>query len=388
MFEDIKELKKLLDEGVITQEEFEKKKYEILGMESPEDKKLREEIEQARAEKREREVAAAKEKAEQAAEEKQKRAAARRGWFSRNKKKLIAIAVAVALVIAALVVYDALTPKTAFAIYSSDDDSLTFYRDREAPEEGKTYKGKECTVVYEGIEETRYEVDIFDEDSFDNPGWLRDGRCEDVESVSFHDVVKPLSCSGWFAMMTNCSEMDIAKLDTSNVTDMSWMFYKCEALDDLDVSNFKTANVKSFDTMFRALNVSELNLTGFKTSNAETFEWMFEDCENLEELDVSSFDTSNATTLCGMFDGCESLTTLDLSHFDVSNAEDLGWMFCRCRELETIDGIEEWDVSNCRDFEDMFASCSSLELDCSGWDISSSADTDEFSYFASGVTRY
>lgn len=375
MYEDIKELKKLADDGIITQEEFEKKKYEILGMESPEDRALRDEIEQARAEERRKD-----------AEEKAQRKAARKEALRNNKKRIISVAALILVAIAAVaVVYNVAVPKTAFAVYSADDHSLTFYKDGHVPEEGDRYKGKECTAVYEDVEETLYDFDIFDEECPSNPEWYNDGRYEDVETVSFNSVIKPKSCAGWFARMSDCTRIDMVKLDTSEATDLSSMFFNCESLESLDVSHMRTSNVESFYRMFGRLNVEELDVSGFDTSSATSFRWMFEDCSNLEELDVSGFDTSKATTLCGMFGGCSALKSLDVSGFDTSNAEDLSWMFDDCYKLENLNGAESWDVSACSDFENMFYNCGYLKLDCSDWSPIE-ADTEDFDLRAPYIT--
>lgn len=57
MYEDIKALKELLDSGAITRQEFEKKKAEILGIETAEDRAIREEIEAAQVEREQKEAA-------------------------------------------------------------------------------------------------------------------------------------------------------------------------------------------------------------------------------------------------------------------------------------------------------------------------------------------
>jgi bacterial surface protein 26-residue repeat protein (3 repeats) (fragment) len=43
--------------------------------------------------------------------------------------------------------------------------------------------------------------------------------------------------------------------------------------------------------------------------------WMFFGCESLRTLDLSNFDTAKVTDMSWMFDGCESLTDLDPVEF-------------------------------------------------------------------------
>nr|WP_255300775.1 BspA family leucine-rich repeat surface protein [Listeria monocytogenes] len=37
--------------------------------------------------------------------------------------------------------------------------------------------------------------------------------------------------------------MDVSNFDTNSVTNMSYMFYKCAGLEELDLSNFDTSSV-------------------------------------------------------------------------------------------------------------------------------------------------
>ncbi len=112
------------------------------------------------------------------------------------------------------------------------------------------------------------------------------------------------NCSSLFDGFYYLQEIEhIEYLDTSNVTNMSYMFTYCENLTTLDITNFYTSNVTSMSNMF-------------------------ENCTSLTILDISNFDTSNVTAMVSMFSGCSSLTILDISNFDTSNVIDMSWMFC------------------------------------------------------------
>ena len=54
--------------------------------------------------------------------------------------------------------YTAVDPKTAFAVYSADDNSLNFYKRAGMPSAGDTFNGKTATAVYTGIEDTNGSV--------------------------------------------------------------------------------------------------------------------------------------------------------------------------------------------------------------------------------------
>ena len=100
-----------------------------------------------------------------------------------------------------------------------------------------------------------------------------------------------------------------------NVTDMSSMFYGCNALTTLDLSSLDTSKVTSMSYMFSGCNaLTTLALSDFGTNNATTMSNMFNSCRKLTTLDLSSFDTSNVTNMSGMFYGCSALTTLIINN--------------------------------------------------------------------------
>ena len=115
-----------------------------------------------------------------------------------------------------------------------------------------------------------------------------------------------------FGNKTNIKTIKKLKgLDTSNVTDMQYMFYNCSSLTSLDLSNFDTSNVTNMNRMF-----------GY--------------CQSLTSLDLSSFNTSNVTDIGGMLNACSSLTSLDLSNFDTSNVTNVSEMFSNCISLKDV----------------------------------------------------
>lgn len=128
----------------------------------------------------------------------------------------------------------------------------------------------------------------------------------------------------------------INKLDTSNVTDMKYMFSNCAKLKTIDLSNFNTENVTDMSYMFNYCEeLSPLNLSNFDTSKVTNMSNMFYRCRKLTELDVSSFNTSNVTNMGYMFYNL-TLETLNLSNFDTSKVTSAQDMFFSCQNLKTL----------------------------------------------------
>lgn len=123
---------------------------------------------------------------------------------------------------------------------------------------------------------------------------------------------QPISCEDWFNNYTKLEGIEnLHYLNTSKVTTMHNMFYKCTSLKSLDLSAFETSNVKDFGYMF----------------------WK---CNRLESLDVSSFDTSAATNMKAMFTYCQKLKTIDLTNFETANVQNMEYMFSSCTNMKAV----------------------------------------------------
>ena len=72
------------------------------------------------------------------------------------------------------------------------------------------------------------------------------------------------------------------------------------------------ANYNSSDLFYNFSKLTEIeNVNLLDTSNVTDMSYMFENCSSLTILDVSNFDTSNVTNMSYMFKNCSKLTSLD-----------------------------------------------------------------------------
>ena len=192
--------------------------------------------------------------------------------------------------------YAQYTPLAAYAIlYESGE--LVFQR-------GSTPDASKGKVLktYTGFETKKY-------NNYSKAPWYNDNKS--IKTVSFKDVIKPVSTSYWFYACNKLTDADFTNLDTSAVTDMGHMFFGCSSLTSLNISLFDTSAVTRMNGMF-------------------------DDCISLTSLDLNSFDTSAVTKMSSMFSSCRSLTSLDLSSFNTSAVVSMGHMFNGCNALETL----------------------------------------------------
>ena len=149
-------------------------------------------------------------------------------------------------------------------------------------------------------------------------------------------------------------------INTSLVTDMSWMFSGCASLTSLDVSNFNTEQVTKMSFMFSdCSSLTSLDVSNFKTEQVRYMYYMFNGCSSLTSLNVSNFKTEKVTGMVGMFSNCSSLTSLNVSNFNTSNVTHMESMFSSCGKLTSLD-LSNFNTEQVTDMSSMFDSCSSL----------------------------
>ena len=130
--------------------------------------------------------------------------------------------------------------RKAYAIYSADDESLTFVKTSERPQIGEKHNGKSIDKVYSDFEENDYT-------SYGQVPWYRDGIHTNIKRVMAEDTISPVCTAYWFYCFESCMNFDLQKIDTARVKDMQYMFYRAgrvgkgdfiiSGMDGWDVSN-------------------------------------------------------------------------------------------------------------------------------------------------------
>ncbi|HAP4696890.1 TPA: BspA family leucine-rich repeat surface protein [Enterococcus faecalis] len=192
-----------------------------------------------------------------------------------------------------------------------------------------------------------------------------------IERLDYLDTSQVTDMSYMFTNCTGLQTLDVSNFDTSQVTNMSMMFYNCRGLQTLDVSNFETSQVTDMSYMFDACSgLQTLDVSNFETSQVTDMSSMFDACSGLQTLDVSNFDTSQVTNMRGMFFLCTGLQTLDVSNFDTSQVTDMNNMFAGCKALQTLD-LSNFNTNQVTDMAGMFSSCDKIQtVNVSNFDTS------------------
>ena len=167
----------------------------------------------------------------------------------------------------------------AYAVYTSDNTTLTFYYDTQrSSRPGTTYD------LNTGHNDT---------------GWETDETNYNVTKVvfdpSFADA-RPTSTFCWFYNMESLETIEgIEYLNTSEVTIMGYMFHGCIALKILDLSTFNTSKVTEMNDMFYdciSLNTIYVG-EGWTTEAVENSNHMFHYLLSIVGAQGTTYNESN-----------------------------------------------------------------------------------------------
>ena len=131
-------------------------------------------------------------------------------------------------------------------------------------------------------------------------------------------------CFDMFDGLSTITAIDFNNcVNTEKVTNMSYMFDGCSALESLDLSSFNTAKVTNMTYMFRVCSaLTSLNVSNFNTTNVTDMSNMFVGCFSLESLDLSSFDFGKVANFSGMFTDLGKNVSLPLVYIYVKDEND------------------------------------------------------------------
>ena len=136
---------------------------------------------------------------------------------------------------------------------------------------------------------------------------------------------------------------DVSNLDTSKFTDMSYMFYGCTSISNIDVSRWNVGNVTDMTGLFYGCtSLNSLNIEGWNTSSVSKMNDMFVGCNSITSLNVNNWDISNVAKISGMFGNCLSLKSINLSNWDTSSIIDMSFLFRRSGDLIVDMSGDKW----------------------------------------------
>ena len=165
--------------------------------------------------------------------------------------------------------------------------------------------------VYDGTINYNWREMIGEEIS--NSEWMKEITHLDI---NVHSGKLHLPEGGWniFSDFSQIKEIDLSKIDASEVYCLDGMFMGCKNLESIDMSSFYTPSLSLMtDTFKDCTKLKKINLTTLKSKCLWRVEGMFANCTSLEEVNLSGLDFDGVFTKydnVGMFENCPSLKIL------------------------------------------------------------------------------
>lgn len=169
---------------------------------------------------------------------------------------------------------------------------------------------------------------------------------------------RPTTTMGWFRNLRRMTSIEgLDNLNTSEVTNMSYMFLNCTRMPDVHISGWDVDNVTTTKGMFSNCKTITNDSGLFPYLSIKDMSYMYDGCSNLKWI---SLDCEQITNLCAMVRNCTSLTSFNINDFG-PNVADMSEMFSGCSSLKEIEFPKEFNSINVTDMHRMFFNCEQLE---------------------------
>ena len=173
---------------------------------------------------------------------------------------------------------------------------------------------------------------------------------------------------------------DISSWNVSMVSNMYGMFWNATAFNG-DLSNWDVSRVNKMDNMFYDADSFNGDISTWNVSNVLNMHSLFWGADSFNG-DISAWNVSNVTTMNNMFYEAKSFNG-DISGWDVSRVTNMSSMF---REAAAFNGdLSGWNVSSVTDMNLMFSSAAAFNGNLSSWNVSSVTD---MTYMFSGAAAF
>ena len=173
--------------------------------------------------------------------------------------------------------------------------------------------------------------------------------------VEFYDNFYPNNSLNW--------------LDVSGITDMSKLFsgtYRKTNKYNGDISKWDTSNVTNMRYMFNFAELFNQSIGDWDVSKVTDMCYMFYEAHNFNQP-IGDWDVSSVTDMTRMFDNAYKFNK-DISKWDVSGVTNMSCMFFYAYDFNQ--SIGSWDVSSVTNMQGMFYHAEEFNQPIGGWNVS------------------
>ena len=154
--------------------------------------------------------------------------------------------------------------------------------------------------------------------------------------------------------------------NTSKVTSIEGLFRDNNSFLGVGVEYMDTSNVENMSYVFYEANVFNQPIDSWNVEKVKSFKYLFLGA-NMFNQPLSSWVTSSLTTMEGCFRRALEFNQ-PIDHFDTSKVTHMGRLFMTCRDFNQP--INSWDTSNVLYAHHMFENVVRFNQDLDNWDTS------------------
>lgn len=194
-----------------------------------------------------------------------------------------------------------------------------------------------------------------------------------ITTISFDDItVANSNASSFFKLFENVTTIEhLENFDTSNVTDMSGMFYGLTKLKQADLGELDTSNVENMSNMFKNTAFENFSLANWDVRNVSNVSGMF-DGTPVKSIDISGWQVDSLKNMGNLFSNLSNLTSVKMFK-DFKDVNTTSCLFMGT-PIENID-TSDWNMSNVTNMSYMFAMMPNLStVDASNWQLAEDAN--------------
>lgn len=196
--------------------------------------------------------------------------------------------------------------------------------------------------------------------------WYEDR--DKITKVEIIDEITPISIKGWFGQLNNLTEIiGLKNMNIQYVSDMSFLFYNCKKLENIDLSkNYNDCVISLQCTFYGCNDLKKIDISGIHTDNTTNMKYTFFECTSLTKLDLNSWNISNVKYINCMFKYCTNLEEINIESWKGENIIQVSEAFNNCSKLTSIN-MPNFNPTNLTSMASFFLHCSSLQnLNLSG----------------------